>query len=161
MTSNKNSSIYFLTSAESKVRAYCDICHHEVDGIAFVPDLDMRWTTIILKCHKTTNGVKVSDELINSGSIAGFMLTQKSIIEPIGRHNRFDPMVTLYTIKLEVAIREAKERIYKKLHGSGQWIDSTKFGVVRGSMVNPDGEIKDAEEDDFELGKGRRIILED
>jgi len=156
--SSKNSSIYFLTSGESKIRAFCDICGKEADGIACILDLEMKLTTVIIKCHKRTLGVKITDELLNHGKIAGFVLDRDEKIKPVERQSRIEPIVSIHTMRLEAAVREAKEKIYKKIHGNGSWIDSSHFGIVRSAMTGvPADEVSEAELPQ----KGRRIILED
>lgn len=162
MTSSKYSSIYFLTPSESKIFGYCEICNKAVEGIAVIPDLEMKLTTVVLKCHKKTHGIRVTDELLSSNRIRGFALDKDEKVKPVERVTKYDPMVTVYTMRLESAIREAKEKVYKKIYGNGQWVSPDKFGVVRKSMINPEAiEEVTEEEYDKDLLTRRRIILED
>jgi hypothetical protein len=152
--------IYFLTSAESKLRVYCDICGGLVDGVACIRKPEVRLSTIIVKCHNNTFGLRITDELLSTGKICGFILNKEEKVIPVERNSRIDPIVSIHTIILEEAIRQAKEKIYKKIYGSGgQFVDSSKYGIVRSAMSALSEEVGEQEAEEI-LGPRRRIILE-
>ena len=156
-----DNSVYFLSSNESKVRTYCDICKSDAEGIACFMNQETKLASIIVKCHKKTFGLRVTFELLSSKYlIGGFMICEDSKLRAITRIQRMDPIITKHTLILEEAIRHAKEKVFKQIHGSGSFINPDQFEVIKGT-IHPGANLEEIEEEVNLMQETRRIILED